>query len=61
MSPELVQEKPYDHNSDLWSVSLELSLQFILILARLTAMGNSIDSEKNERVLRMKENMFYVM
>lgn len=28
MSPELVQEKPYDHNSDLWSVLSELSVQF---------------------------------
>ena len=29
MSPELVQEKPYDHNSDLWFVYMNISVFYL--------------------------------
>ena len=35
MSPELVQEKPYDHNSDLW---------LVLLIYTLKKLSNSSDT-----------------
>ncbi len=28
MSPELVEEKPYDHNADLWALGCKFSMMF---------------------------------